>query len=48
MLVVAEAPRTVAVVDLLMAVEAVLTAIAKISAIQKGPPLFHEAGLSLS
>jgi hypothetical protein len=47
--VVAEALRTVVVVvELPMAVVAVLTAIAKISAFRKGPPLFNEAGLLLS
>lgn len=40
-------PIAVAAVDLLMAVGAVLTAIVKISAIQKGPPLFNQAGLLL-
>jgi hypothetical protein len=59
MRVVAEAPRTVVVVEPRTveavehptAVAAVLTAIVRISAIstfRKGPPLFNEAGLSLS
>ena len=58
MLAVAEAPRTVVVeprtveaVEHPMAVAAVLTAVVRISSIstfRKGPPLFHEAGLSFS